>query len=231
METSQDLDARESEPAERKVVLHFVRHGSAGYSGRDDTEGYLTEKGKEQTEVVAEQIYQQLPKGVIIEFLSSNRERAVKTVKAIEEKIKELEINKGKDLIFHNDQIKTFKRLGISNEITQEYLNLIGQKENPIKYWLEHPGKTSDEVHKNFGSFVRHISRFTNNLGPGPDIHIIFSVHSGPSEVFVGQLLKDSSLRSLANCEQFTLELSKANVPAVISYQDQRKEINLRETL
>lgn len=223
-------ETKEVEPKDRKVVLHFVRHGDAGYSGKNDAEGYLTEKGREQAYKIGEQIYQDLPEGAILEFLSSNRERAVKTVEAIEEKIKELERVQNKNLIFHDgkrEKTLTYERLGISDEITQEYFGLIAQKESPIRYWLEHPGKTPDEVQKNFGSFVRHMSRLANNLNPGPDVHIIFPTHSGPTEVFAGQILEDPSIRSLANCEQFTIELSKANIPAVISYKDQRKEIIL----
>lgn len=224
-----DKDTKEVEPKGRKVILHFVRHGAAGYSGRDDAEGYLTEKGEEQAEAVAEQIYEQLPEGAIIESLSSNRGRAVGTAKVIEKKMRELEVDKGKGLIFHGDQVKTLNRLGISDEITQEYLDLINEKEWPIRYWLEHPGKTPDEIKKNFGSFTRHMSRFTSKLGPGPEIHLIIPVHSGPTEVFVGQLLGDSTVPSLANCEQFTLELSNTKAPAVISYKDIKEKINLKE--
>lgn len=224
-------ETKEFEPEGRKVVLHFVRHGDSKYKGRDDNEGYLTEKGREQARAVAEEIYQKLPEGAIIEYLSSDRERAVGTGKVIEERIRELETENGKNLIFHGDEVKTFKRLGISDEITQEYLDLINKKEWPIRYWLEHPGKTSEEVQRNLGGFMKHMSRFTNNLGPGPDVHIIFPVHSGPTEVFVGQLFGDSSIRSLANCEQFTLELSNTNRPAVISYKDIKENINLKENL
>lgn len=225
--TDGDAEKREGEPQGRKVVLHFVRHGEAGYSGRDDGEGFLTEKGKEQARGIAAQIYQELPKGAVVEFLSSNRERAEQTTKAIQEKIKELEENSRKDLVFHNDKIKSFNHLGISDEITDEYLDLIKQEESPIRFWLENPGKTPMEAQRNLGGFLRHMARFTSHLKPGSDVHVIFAVHSGPTEVFLGQLFNDSSIESLANCEQFIVELPVAGKSARVKFKDLDKTVEL----
>jgi len=221
------VESQEQERQSREVVLHFVRHGEAKYIGGGDAEGHLTDRGREQAKKIAEEIYQQLPDGAIIEFLSSNRKRAVETVEAVARKIQELETKQSKNLIFHNDRAKALERLGISGEITQEYLDLIAQRECPIGYWLEHPGKTPDEVQKNLGGFLRHMSRFTQNLSSGHDIHVIFAIHSGPTEVFAGRLLKDPSIGPLANCEQFTIAIPVNGRTAKVNYKDLERQIPL----
>lgn len=222
----QYVESAEQEPQGRQVVLHFIRHGESGYNGRDDAEGYLTEKGREQAEKVAETLFQKIPDGAIIDFLSSDRVRAGQMGDTIRKKMGELAESDDKNFIFHNENTKTFRRLGISDELTQEYLNLISQKERPIAYWLEHSGDNIAQTEAGFRDFLAHFSRFAHKLGPkGPEIHIISIVHSGPSEVFAGRLLNQSSLAPLANGEEFKIEIPCVGATANIVYKDFEQEL------
>lgn len=218
-------EIKEVDHQARKVVLHFVRHGETSYSNRNDVEGCLTDKGREQARKAAEEIYQQLPEGAVVAFISSDRKRAKQTTEVIGEKITSLEQSQNKRLFLYNQGVKTIERLGISNEAAQEYLSLIAQKENPTAYWLENPGKTADEIQRNFGSLLRHFTRFANHLGStGPEIHVVLVTHN-PVEVFVGKLLGVAKVEPLGNCEQFVLELPVSQRKAVLNYKDQRKEV------
>lgn len=230
MEYIEGSGDKEKESISRKVVLHFVRHGAAEYSGRSDAEGYLTSKGKEQAIEAAEKLYQQLPDGVILDFLSSNRRRAVETAEAIKRKVQEIECSQSKHIIFHNNRRKEmliYSRLGMSDDMTQEALDLKGQGKKEINHWLNNPGKTSSEIEKNFFSFLRHMLSFAHQLGDGTDIHIVIVTHTGPSEVFVGKLLNKNTMESLENCEEFTIALPTSEKQITVNFRDIKQEVPL----
>src|SRR3990167_2425007 len=227
-----DVETREGESQGRKVVLHFVRHGEAGYSGWDDAEGDLTEKGKVQAALAGEKIFKELPKGVVVEFLSSHRRRAVETIAIIEKKIEELAQVDDKDFLLHKKQKKetlSYQRLGMSDEMTWEALKLRRQKEEEVIYWLQHEGKIPEEIEKNFGSLFKHLSYFTRHLSVGPDVHIILSTHTGSAEVLVGKLLGKTSIDTLANCEEFTITMPTSGRDIEIKYKDLEERVKLNE--
>ncbi|MFH0937506.1 MAG: histidine phosphatase family protein [Candidatus Daviesbacteria bacterium] len=227
METHISED-KEKEQLGRKFVLHFIRHGSAAYTGSDDRDGYLTERGCEQAKGVAKEIYEELPAGAVVEFVSSDRVRARQTAETIQEELCNLEDESNKDLIFHGYDVKTFNHIGLSGELTEEYLNLIDEKKSPVHTWLSNPSPSSAESERGFQDFLGHLSHFAQRLPiNGPDIHVIAVSHTGPSEVFVGRLLNNPEIGSLANCEQFTIELPVTKDQVVVNYKGQRKEIIL----
>ena len=228
-----DVETREGEPPGRKVVLHFVRHGEADYDSKDDAEGYLTEKGREQALEAGEKIYQELPDGVVVDFISSSRRRALQTTEAIREKIKELEEAGNKKIIFHDqkrEQVLPYERLGMSDGMTAEALLLRRkEKKDEVDYWLEHPGKIPDEIENNFGSFLNHMSSFAHKLGTGPAVHIILTTHHGPSEVSVGKLRNKAAIEPLTNCEEFTITIPTSGRDIEIKYKDLEEKVRLNE--
>lgn len=226
------LDEQEKErlPVGRKVVIHYVRHGEAVYAGEEDRDGALTTLGQEQADKIGEQIYHELPKGAVIEGLSSFRRRAIQTNQRIIDKIRQLENESDepdkKGLIFRNPKVKTFAKLSVSDQHNDEYLDLVAQGKNPATFWLNHPGQTPQEIKENFNGFLRHLARFARQLSPtGPEVHLIVTIHTGPSEVFVGSLLGVSLIGSLKNCEQFTVELPVSGNAARIHYKNIDQDI------
>ena len=122
-------EIKEKEPRERNIVLYFVRHGDAGYANRQDMSGFLTEKGKEQAKEAADNLYQELPEGAVVEFISSDLTRAKQTTEAIKKELEELNSDfvNSKKISIHNNrvlkaEIKTYKRLAISDAHTMNIL-------------------------------------------------------------------------------------------------------------
>lgn len=208
----------------RNIILYFVRHGAAGYSGRQDMAGYLTQKGREQARQAARTLFSQLPQGAVVEFLSSNLNRAEETSEEMKhelerlndapENLKKLEIHHGRVVKGdegEQEKVKTYQRLAISDDHTREFFRLSkdeeGNEQDAVQVWLDNPNQSVAEMEGNFRNFIRHFNRLSRYVSPGSDIYIVSTVHGGASDVAIGRLVGENSLGRLENCETFKISL------------------------
>ncbi len=236
-------ESREKEPRERNVVLYFVRHGDAGYSGRQDMSGFLTEKGKEQAQKAAEDLYQELPKEAIVEFISSDLKRSDQTTKEMKEKLEELneDPQNAKKILIHNNrinedgdsrrpEIKTYKKLAISDEHTKEFFRLSrdaeGNRQDAVTAWLNNPDKTVEEMENDFRNLIRHFDRLSHHVSSGPDIYIVATTHGGKADVAIGRFLDENLKTQLNNCEAFKISLL-ANGQTTLTFRDKTKNVSI----
>lgn len=222
-------EIQEKEVFSRQVILHFLRHGKAGYRGKDDHDGYLTDEGYEQARKAGQLLSEEIPNGAIVVFDSSPRPRCIQTAEtARDEMIKKGE-ESNKHFYLHSERVKTFERIGLNDKATEEALDLTFAGKDPIKTWLENPNETVEGFEKGFLSLVNKIKGFSLKLNPdGPDVHIIIVSHTGPSEVFVGRLLKEKSIDPLANCEEFQIALPVSKkLAASITYKRKTNTLSL----
>jgi hypothetical protein len=62
----------------------------------------------------------------------------------------------------------------------------------------------------------------------GPEVHIVVVSHTGPSEVFVGKLINRTNLESLANCEEFKIELpTNVDAKPTLTYKGENYEFDI----
>ncbi|MCL5784730.1 MAG: histidine phosphatase family protein [Patescibacteria group bacterium] len=243
--TEESVDSREKSPQPRKrnIILYFVRHGAAGYSSRQDMAGYLTETGREQAREAAKTLYQELPEGAVVEFLSSDLNRAEETTEEMKKETERLNDdpqNSKKVFIHHGkvikdegeerEKIKTYARLAISDDHTREFFSLSkdesGKEQDAVKVWLDNPNQNVIEMEDNFRSFLRHFNRFSRHVSPGPDIYIVSTVHGGASDVAIGRFLGENALGRLINCEAFKISLL-TDGQTTLTFRDETKTISL----
>lgn len=221
---------QERESTSRAIVIHFIRHGQAQYTHKDDLERHLTDKGREQVREAASVLFDKLGEGEIVGFYSSPRRRAKETVEEIQKELKKLCQERDKSLMIHNFIPKTFNRLNIDDQASVEYLNLIyEQKQDPVDFWLKNPGETSQRIERNFRRFLEKFQGLASRLSPvGPNIHLVCVTHTGPSEVFIGGLLGGRHPGNLDNCERFSLRIPVATEKSsTLSFKDQTQEVDL----
>lgn len=209
-EARETLPVKEGEKDQREIVIHFIRHGEASYVSKDDIEGELTERGREQARQAALALFNQLKEGEIIGFYSSPRKRAQETAEEIRQEIERLCQEGKRIIVVHSPKTPQFRRLSIDDQLTHEWIELARiQKQDPIDFWLKNPGESSEKIENNFRTFLSKFSGLASRLLPvGPNIHLVCITHTGPSEVFVGRLLGSQHPGNLANCEEFTIKLA-----------------------
>jgi broad specificity phosphatase PhoE len=217
---SMSLEDREKEQSTRQIVLHFIRHAEAKYSGRQDFEGELTDEGRRQSLQAAKRLFKELSQDSVLAIYSSPRLRAQQTAMLIKLELEKLGRIGDKRLFFHSPT-KTFSRFDLTDKMTRGSLDLMEEGGDFVKTWLAHPG----QIATGFNSFFKKFFKLAGRIDPvGPDLHVVMVTHSGPSEVFAAGLTKDGLTGSLDNCEEFKIELPVCGDP-VLYYKNTRNEI------
>lgn len=219
-------ESREKDQSTRQVVIHFIRHGETEYDKVEDYKGNLTELGRQQAREAGERLFNELPEGAIIVYHSSSRLRTIQTAQEIQSEIVELATKSGKNILFHNEKPKAFSRLAVSDKATEEWLDVLFKGQNPVDYFLDNPTEATEEDRKHFNSYLSKFADFTKKLNPqGPDIHIVAVTHTGPSEIFIQGLTGQRPEGSLANCEEFKINLPVSSQGPILTYKGVSSEI------
>lgn len=234
MENVEESELQEKESRKRNVFLYFVRHGDAEYASRQDAEGYLTPKGKDQAKKAAEVLYKELPSEALVEIISSNRKRAEETALTFKNTLNELTKDTNKNITIHHPQqgVRLDEHLGMSDELTQEALDLRalsdieGDNQDEVAAWLKNPGQSTEEIENNFRQVLQYFDRISRRISSGRDLYIVAVTHTGPSEVFIGRLLNNIPEGRLANCETFKISLL-TNGKTDLSFKDLHQEISV----
>lgn len=225
MENIENRENKEKEIKDREVVLHFIRHGSSDYKSRDDQEGFLTDKGREQASDSAKKLMDEIPEGSVVSFYSSQLNRARETIDIIRDSFE-----KNESHIPHGQGSKPFKKFEVSPEATREYLGYAYRdKVDPIATWLNNPTEAILDSEKNFHNFYDKISNFTKKLpSNGPDIHMLIVSHSGPLEFFAGRMIRKTDIAPLNNCEEFQIKIPRTDSPSILNIRGTSNEVGTK---